>query len=155
MAKQESTGSPISPTTTAVGDFDLTDDIYRTGDPWPVPKGSQAQRVPREARPIFGHPIGNVWRTLGQQVYEFLDSLKVKWSTIDPVRFVEEGGEPGPLYLWVGVVPGSLELELAKAAAVGCKRILADAQFPDVEIAFRESVVTRFGPHSLLTESPP
>ncbi|KAK0222319.1 hypothetical protein IW262DRAFT_1460632 [Armillaria fumosa] len=96
--------------------------IYRTGTEWPVPKGPQAQRVPREASPVCNHPIQAVWPALGEQVYELLDSLDVKWSTIDPVRFAEEGGKPGPLHLW---------------------KILAAAQFPDVEIAFRESVFTR------------
>ncbi|KAH9035841.1 hypothetical protein EDB84DRAFT_1588082 [Lactarius hengduanensis] len=124
--------------------------VYRTGDTWPVPKGPQAQRVPREPRPVCNHPIQAVWHTVGVQVYKFLDSIEVKWSTIDPVRFAEEGGKAGPLYLWVGVDPRSLSLEGAKAAAVGCKRILADAQFPDVEIAFRESVFARsIGPQLL------
>ncbi|KAI9439231.1 hypothetical protein H4582DRAFT_125232 [Lactarius indigo] len=83
-------------------------------------------------------------------MYKFLGSLEVKWSTIDLVRFAEEKGGAGPLYLWVGVEPRSLSLEGTKAAAVGCKRILADAQFPDVEIAFRESVFTRsIGPQLL------
>lgn len=184
VAQQQSTGSPVSPTTTAVGDFDLTktkdvpEDIppqsplisdsytgafsdfygfpshpicvYRTGDEWPVPKGPQAQRVPREARPVCNHPIRAVWRTLGEQVYKFLDSLEVLWSTIDPVRFAEEEGEAGPLYLWVGVNPRSLSLEVAKAAAVGCKKILATAQFPYIEIAFRESVFTRSAGPQLL-----
>jgi hypothetical protein len=100
--------------------------VYRTGDEWPVPKGPQAQRVPREVRPVCNHPIQAVWCTLGEQVYEFLDSLEVLWSTIDPVRFAEEEGEAGPLYLWVGVDPGSLSLEVAKAAAVGCKKILGN-----------------------------
>ncbi|THU87885.1 hypothetical protein K435DRAFT_762286 [Dendrothele bispora CBS 962.96] len=115
--------------------------VYRTGDEWPVPKGPQAQRVPREARPVCNHPIQDVWTALGTQVYQFLDSNKIFWSTIDLVRFAEKEGEAGPLYLWVGVNPGSLSLEDAKAAAVGCKKILA--QFPDIEIAFRESVYTR------------
>lgn len=124
--------------------------VYRTGDAWPVPKGPQAQRVPREPRPICNHPIQAVWHTVGVQVYKFLDSIEVKWSTIDPVRFAVEGGEAGPLYLWVGVGPKSLSLKDAKAAAVGCKRILADAQFPDVEIAFRESIFARsIGPQLL------
>ena len=117
--------------------------VYRTGDEWPVPKGPQAQRVPREARPVCNHPIRAVWHTLGEQVYKFLDSLEVLWSTIDPVRFAEEEGDAGPLYLWVGVNPGSLSLKVAKAAAGGCKKILTAAQFPDIEIAFRESVFTR------------
>ncbi|KAL4068225.1 hypothetical protein V8B97DRAFT_2059888 [Scleroderma yunnanense] len=177
VARQECTGSPVYPTTTAVDDFDLTEakgvpedilpqsplisdsypeafsdfygfpsnpiSIYRTGDAWPVPKGPEVQRVPREPRPICNHPIRAVWRTLCEQVYKFLNSLEVKWSTIDPVRFAEEEKEAGPPYLWVGVEPRSLSLEGAKAAAVGCKRILANAQFPDVEIAFRESIFTR------------
>jgi hypothetical protein len=159
-----------SPTTTAVGkviseDSPLTSDsypgaiydfygfpsnpvaVYRTGDEWPLPTGPEAYRVPKEARPIFNHPIQAVWRTLGEQVYKFLDSLGVLWSTIDPVRFRvaekrEKGAKAGPLYLWVGVHPRSLSLEVAKVAAVGCKKILAAAQFPDIEIAFRESVFT-------------
>jgi len=72
----------VSPTTAPLSDLDLSKDvprdipsqsyhgavsdfyglptnpicIYRTGDEWPVPQGPEAQRVPREARPIFNHP---------------------------------------------------------------------------------------------------
>ncbi|KAF8327856.1 hypothetical protein F5887DRAFT_1083532 [Amanita rubescens] len=168
IAQQECTDSPVSPTTK---DGDVLENIlpqspptsdsypgafsdfygfpshpravYRTGDKWPVPKGPKAQRVPIEARPIYNHPIQVVWRTLGERVYKHLDSLGIMWLTINPVRFAEEGGEAGPLYLWVGVNPGSLSLEAAKTAAAGCKAILAATHFPDVEIAFRESVFTR------------
>jgi hypothetical protein len=69
--------------------------------------------------------------------------LNLSGRPIGPIRFAKEEGEAGPLYLWVGVEPKSLSLEGAKAAAVGCKRILADAQFPDIEIAFSEPVFTR------------
>lgn len=121
--------------------------IYRTGDEWHVPKGPQAQRLLREARPICKHPIQDVWPTLGKEIYEFLDSLEVKWSTIDPVRFAEKGGEVGPLHLWIGVKPKSLSFKDAKTAAIGCKGILANAQFPDIEIAFWESIyISSAGP---------
>lgn len=113
--------------------------VYRTGDEWPIPTGFEAQPVLREARPICIHPIQKVWYELGTQIYEYLDSLEVKWSTIDPVRFAEKGKDSGPLHLWIGVAPRSLSLEDAKDAATGCKKILADAGLPDVEIAFRES----------------
>ncbi|KAF8346380.1 hypothetical protein F5887DRAFT_1073567 [Amanita rubescens] len=163
VAHQKSVGLPVYPTKTkdiplpqsppisdsypgAFSDFygfpSFPISIYRTGDEWRVPKGPQAQRVPREARPICNHPIQAVWRTLGEQVYTYLDSLGVLWSTIDPVCFAEEEGEVSPLYLWVGVNPRSLSLEVAKIAAIGCKKILTAAQFPDIEIAFRESVFT-------------
>jgi hypothetical protein len=51
-----------------------------------------------------------------------LDSVGINWSTIDPVRFAEEGKkEADPVYLWIGVVPRSLSFEDAQDAAVGCK----------------------------------
>lgn len=105
------------------------------------------QRLLREARPICNHPIQDVWPTLGKEIYEFLDSLEVKWSSIDPVRFAEKGGEAGPLHLWIGVQPKSLSFKDAKAAAIGCKGILTNAQFPEIEIAFHESIyISSAGP---------
>ncbi|TFY76251.1 hypothetical protein EWM64_g7761 [Hericium alpestre] len=75
--------------------------IYYTRDPWPKPTEPEAQLVPKETRPICKHPIAAVWRELGQRVYELFDSLEVKWTSIDPVRFAKVGGEAGPLFLWV------------------------------------------------------
>jgi hypothetical protein len=83
-------------------------------------------------------------------VYTLLDDLDIEWSTIDPVRFAEIKGETGPLYLWIGVIPNSLKL----AADDGCKKILIEAQFTNVEIAFRESVSTRSIAHDCLIMSP-
>ena len=171
----------VSPTTTTFGDLDLTKDvpkdilsqsypgavsdfyglptnpicIYQTGDEWTVPQGPEAQRVPREAWPVFNHPLQDVWPTLHIEVYEFLDSVGVNWSTIDPVCFAEEGKkETGPVHLWIGVVPRSLSFEDAQDAAAGCKQILANAGFPDIEIAFRESVYIRSSGPRLLEHNP-
>ncbi|KAI6118380.1 hypothetical protein F5141DRAFT_1187254 [Pisolithus sp. B1] len=128
--------------------------IYNTGDLWPVRQGPEAQRVLREARLICQHPIQDVWPMLGKRIYELLDSLGVQWSTIDPVRFAEEGKEAGPLYLWVGVAPRSLSFEHARAAADGCKEILSNAHFPDAEVAFRESIFTQSAGPRLLSHIP-
>jgi hypothetical protein len=68
----------------------------------------------------------------------------LRWTSIDPVRFAEAEGEPGPLFLWVGVIPRTLSRDDAEAAAARCKEILAEYEIMDVEIAFRESVFTRF-----------
>ena len=76
--------------------------IYRTGDPWPRPFDPQAQRVPKEARPICVHPIAPVWRKLGRQIYQYFDSVDLRWTIIDPVRFAEIGNEAGPLFLPLG-----------------------------------------------------
>ena len=126
--------------------------IYHTGPAWPKSTSPEAQwwRMPIEARPICVHPIAHVWPKLGREIYQYFDSIKLKWTSIDPVRFAEPNQEPGPLFLWVGVIPSSLSYNDAKAAAAHCKQILAQSQLPDVEIAFRESVVTRsVGPQLL------
>lgn len=70
------------------------------------------------------HPIADVWNDLGLQVVEYLDSVNVTWTTIDPVRFTEAEKDAGPVFLWVDVKPGSLSRENAEVAAVGCKKLL-------------------------------
>ena len=85
-----------------------------------------------------------MWRELGQKVYEYFDFTAVKWTTIEPVCFTEVGKKVGPLYLWVGVMPGTLSHDNTEVAATGCKDILTRSHITDVEVAFRESVFTRF-----------
>ncbi|KAH8989858.1 hypothetical protein EDB86DRAFT_2773052, partial [Lactarius hatsudake] len=60
--------------------------VYHTGDLCKR-TGPDMQRVPKELRPICEHPIADMWRKLGQQIYQYLDSVNVKWMTIDPVHF--------------------------------------------------------------------
>ncbi|KAL5478231.1 hypothetical protein ACEPAI_2415 [Sanghuangporus weigelae] len=124
--------------------------IYHTGPAWPLPTGPQAQRVPKEARPICTHAIVSVWHQLGEQIYKYFDSRELKWTSIDPVRFAEVEKEPGPLFLWVGVMPGTLSHNDAEDAAVRCKEILLEYKIVDIEIAFRESIFTRFSGPQLL-----
>ena len=171
IAVRRSVGSPIYPTTPlpdpplgahthsgAHSDFyglpSNPISIYHTGDLCPKLIDPDAWRVSKETWPICNHwhPIAPVWRELGRQVYEYFDSVAVKWTSIDPVRFAEVGrnAQAGPLFLWVGVMPGTLSRDDAEVAAVGCKDILAQSQITDVEIAFRESVFTRSAGPQLL-----
>lgn len=98
-----------------------------------------------------------MWHAISKEVYKYLDSLKVMWSSIDPVCFSEEGGKASPLYLWIGINLGTLSFQVAKAAAASCKMILASANFPHIEIAFRESIITWSSPQNpqLLSHPPP
>ncbi|KAG5636346.1 hypothetical protein H0H81_008369 [Sphagnurus paluster] len=116
--------------------------IFKTGKPWRVRTG-QAWRISREARPVCVHPIQPRWLEIGQLICEHLDSRDVEWTSVDPVCFAEaEKEETTGLHLWIGVVPGTLAFEAAKEAAEGCKNILAREGFLDIEVAFRQSVVT-------------
>ena len=129
--------------------------VFKTGDAWPVRTGPEAQRILRETRPVCDHPMQDRWLGIGNLICEHLDSRAVKWSSIDPVRFAEAEKEAfSALYLWIGVIPGTLVFEAARAAAEGCRDILAREGFPDIEIAFRESVVTRSVGPKLLSFDP-
>ena len=52
--------------------------IYHIWVPWPRLTEPEVYRVPKESRPICKHPITAVWRQLGQWIYGYLDSIKVK-----------------------------------------------------------------------------
>lgn len=96
------------------------------------------------ARVCGDHPIQDRWDEIGELIYKYLESRNVKWTSIDPVCFAEAGEDVsyvGAPYIWIRVLPETLAFDDAKAAAEGCKDILAREGFPDVEIAFRESVV--------------
>ncbi|KIK73229.1 hypothetical protein PAXRUDRAFT_178966 [Paxillus rubicundulus Ve08.2h10] len=73
-----------------------------------MPTGPEAQCILKEARPICKHLITDMWDKLGPQIPEYLDSVKVKWSTIDVTCFTKVEKDAGPVFIWVGVKPRSL-----------------------------------------------
>ncbi|KIM27485.1 hypothetical protein M408DRAFT_165369 [Serendipita vermifera MAFF 305830] len=118
--------------------------IYKSGPAWLEPTGPQAQRFIREARPVYGHPIADSWLKIGTDIYKYLDSRSVKWTSVDPVGFANAGEKTPfcPLLMWIGVKRKTLVFDDAVTAANGIKDILSQAGFPDIEVAFRESEVT-------------
>ena len=120
--------------------------IFKSGPDWPVRKGPQAQGIIREPRPVNHHPIdNNTWLSIGERIYHKLDSICVEWTSINPLAYAN-AGEAQPfcaLILSIGVKPHSLFYDDAVAAAAVVKEILAEAGFPEVEVAFVESVATR------------
>ena len=119
--------------------------IYKSGPAWPEHKGPRAQRFFREARPVYGHPIADSWLKIGTDIYKFLDSCSIMWTSIDPVAFAN-AGEKTPfcsLLMWIGVKHETLLFDAAVAAADAIKHTLGLAGFPEIEVAFRESEVTR------------
>ncbi|KAF8959249.1 hypothetical protein BDZ97DRAFT_1761585 [Flammula alnicola] len=129
--------------------------VYRTGiTPWKRPTGPEAYRELKELKPVFNHEIVNVWGVLGPKVCDCLDSEQVRWTSVDVVRFAKVGEAPGPVVLWIGVMPQSLSGEDAHTAAVGCLQLLESFQLTDVEVEFRESIFARsVGPELLKSVS--
>ncbi|KAI0801514.1 hypothetical protein C8Q74DRAFT_1401040 [Fomes fomentarius] len=118
--------------------------IYKSGPDWPVRKGPQAQGFEREVRPVYGHAIEPNCRSIGKRIYQFLDSRSLTWTSINPLAYAN-AGDANPfcsLIIYIGVKPHSLLYDDAVAAAAVVKEILAEAGFPDIEVAFVESIVT-------------
>jgi hypothetical protein len=133
--------------TNAYSDFypSRTPCIFKSGPDWPVREGPQAQGIEREARPVYGHAIGPTWLSICSRIYEYFDSTSIEWTSINPLAYANTG-EAKPFcsfILSIGVKPYTLHYEAAVAATTVVKKILAEAGFPDIEVAFVESVVTR------------
>ena len=116
--------------------------IYKSGPAWP--KGEGLSLI-REGRPVYGHPIAPSWLKIGSEMCEFLNSRSIMWTSIDPIAFANAGEKSPfcPLLMQIGVKPESLLYDATVAAAKAIKGILSLAGFPDIEVAFRESEVTR------------
>ncbi|KAF9048851.1 hypothetical protein BJ165DRAFT_1343224 [Panaeolus papilionaceus] len=119
--------------------------VYKSGPAWREGTGPEAYPIARSMRPVYDHPIAEQWEDIGESIYALLDSQNVRWTSMDPVGFAEEGVEKPfcSLLIWIGVYPKSLSYDAAVAAAEAIKKILTQAGFPEIEVAFRESVVTR------------
>jgi hypothetical protein len=127
--------------------------VYRTGTtPWTKPTGPEPYRELKELRPVFGHKLNLVWKELGPEVCDCLDSVGVLWTSVDVIRFIKVGkGETvGPVVLWVGITPKSLPYEDAHTAAHDCLGLLKKFEITDVEVEFRESIYTRLAGPPLL-----
>ena len=127
--------------------------VARTGTtPWEMPTGPEPYHKPKEVR--FGsssHPLKEAMiEGLYSKLIALLDSMEVKWTTVDVVRigFVEEYPtwfDPFPVILWVGVSPGSLSRSDGVIAAFKCREALVERGITDVDVEIAERVVHTWG----------
>lgn len=126
------------------------------------------QRRSKELREVFDHLITKVWNhDLAWKVVSVLDDHKIRFTTIDIVRFknveVDEAFEDedeetveakklvlSPVTIWIGVFPESTTPTGAHYAAQSVLALLQQYQITDVDVDFRESIYTRVvGPRLL------
>ncbi len=111
--------------------------VYRT---------QEAYRRLKQARGVFDHKLNVIWNDVGPKVRDLLIAQSVAWTSIDVVRFVTDGdGDEkirGPVVIWVGVVPDSLDSDGAFDSSNGILDLLAINDVDDVEVEYRESVYT-------------
>ncbi|KAF8267030.1 hypothetical protein EI94DRAFT_1543259, partial [Lactarius quietus] len=123
--------------------------VARTGTtPWEVPTGPEASWKCKGLHPVGNHAPGlmEAWHGgLAQKVHDLLDSMEVKWTSLDMLRIGIEGEDFAPVVLWIGVMPSSLSGEDSVVAASRCRDLLVESGFTNIDVEIRESVVTRWG----------
>lgn len=124
--------------------------VYRTGSskaPWVKPTGPEAQRKLKQVRGVYGHKLNGIWSDVGPRVRNLLKLQGVAWTSIDVARFVTIGDDDkeirGPVVLWIGVVPKSLQHKDAFTTAIDLLNLLAEFGVDDVEVEYRESIYRR------------
>lgn len=131
--------------------------VYRTGllkTPWTKPTGFEAYRRLKRARGVFGHRLNDVWEDVGPQIRDLLTLYHVQWTSIDVARFITDGEGSkkitGPVVIWIGVCPDSLQGEQAFSLGNQITELLESFGVDDVDTEFRESIYRQLGGPPLL-----
>lgn len=131
--------------------------VYRTGlstTPWVKPKGLEAYRKLKQVRGVFGHKLNDVWEDVGPQVRDLLNVQQISWTSVDVARFITDGESDteivGPVTLWIGVRPDSLEGAQALSSGAEILELLKLFGIEDVEVEYRESIYRRSAGPQLL-----
>ena len=109
------------------------------------PTGPEAYHEPKEISPFnSSHPLRTIWEaTVGRAMVAYLDTKRVKWTSLDPVRIGYIGESSPPSIIWLGVLPGSLSATEGVEVATHCRGILSAHGIDDVHVEIHESEVVR------------
>ncbi|ODN88039.1 hypothetical protein L198_06778 [Cryptococcus wingfieldii CBS 7118] len=120
--------------------------VYKTGPAWPI---AREQKIVRAARPIYNHPIAPTWLETAWAIVAQLDLLQLNWNTVNPLAYANAGEAAliCDFVITIGVQPRSLAYPAAVAAAQAVVEILEAAGFPEIQVAFIESVYRRHMSH--------
>jgi hypothetical protein len=122
--------------------------VARTGTtPWEAPTGPEAYRKLKELRVVGNHApnLKEAWEgDLAPKLRALLDSMEVKWTSIDIVRIGNAGESSAPVVLWIGVIPASLSGNDGVVAVSKCRELLVEYDITNVDVEIRESIVVRY-----------
>lgn len=111
-------------------------------DAWKLPSGLEAYLPLKELRIVGNHLLRVLWEDkLALQIYSALDSVGVKWTSMDLVRIGVVRESVAPVVVWIGVKPNTLFGKDGLAAGEEFEKLLVANDIYDVEVRTRESVV--------------
>ena len=118
--------------------------IFKQGTVWEVRNGPEAQPFIREARPVYNVEKVESWRSVGQAIWKYIDTLDIEWTFINPLAYANDGeAEPFCSFVVViGVKPFTVPFGRAIEVATVAEKILHNAGFAEAEVAVVEGEKT-------------
>ncbi|KIM34169.1 hypothetical protein M408DRAFT_19118 [Serendipita vermifera MAFF 305830] len=135
-------------------DGDHPDLLYRSDfatNPFPPPQprapGNFGHLPSKSLRGVYNTSLHRVWRTVGPQIRDLMKARNVRYSSIDPARFVSYGEDEketlGPPVVWIAVPPNSTSPDTAHDVTQAILAILEENGARDVVVEWREAVLSK------------
>ncbi|KAM5531085.1 hypothetical protein V8D89_015250 [Ganoderma adspersum] len=131
--------------------------LYRSDlstNAFPKPKGRFAHIPTKSVQGVYNTSLNNVWHTVGPQIRDLLKGREVRYSSIDPARFVtyeEDDAEIlGPVVIWVGVYPGSTSPDTAHEVSQHILALLIKNGVQGAVVEWREAVPSKLAGPALM-----
>ena len=106
--------------------------------------GPEAYSVFKELRELGDHPLASAWdHGLADRLRRSLNTMRVKWNSIEALRVVEVGESSGPAIVWIGVEFGALSFKEGSVVALKCRAFIDSHGIHDYHVEIRESRVMR------------
>jgi hypothetical protein len=109
-----------------------------------VREGPGAHPFIREARPVYNVEKVESWRSVGQAIWKYIDTLEIEWTFINPLAYANAGeAEPFCSFVVViGVKPLTVSFGRAVEVATAAEKMLINAGFAEAEVAVVEGEKT-------------
>lgn len=138
------------------GYSDHPDLLYRSDlftNPFPKPAGPFPHVPTKSVYGVYNTSLNKVWDTVGPQIRDLVKDRKVRYSSIDPARFVTYGEYEktlGPVVIWIGVYPGSTSPDTAHEVSQDILALLVKNSVEGAVVEWREAVPSQLAGPALM-----
>lgn len=92
-------------------------------------------------------PLNKVWDTVGFQIRDLVKGQNVRYSSIDPARFLTYGEDDvktlSPVVIWIGVYPNFFSLDIAKKVSEDILALLVKNGVNGAVVEWREAAPSK------------
>ncbi|KAG8941346.1 hypothetical protein FRC04_004592 [Tulasnella sp. 424] len=126
--------------------------LYRSDlstNPFPMPKSrlGHAHLPSKSLRGVHDTPLNKVWDTVGFQIRDLVKGQNVRYSSIDPARFLTYGEDDvktlSPIVIWIGVYASFFSLDIAKKVSEDILALLVKNGVNGAVVEWREAAPSK------------